>query len=196
MKIGEGRIIATTAAGLILALVLAGGCASPGPIAARNSKFGALRTSVAHLEHENLQLKRELADLQVENRKATDRLVQADAEKDDLATRLDDARRAIRGEGETSLADTSPPASPLPERRREGSRTSPAGRASRPNRKPPFARIPNRIEDEQAPANPEDEPEPNPSSYRPSRRGELGPTSRLDRPSRWLPVGERERAMR
>ncbi len=194
MKIGEGRIIATTAAGLILAF--ATGCTAPGPIASRNSRMGALRTSAAHLENENLQLKRELADLQVENRKAGDRLVQADAEKDDLATRLDDARRAIRGDGETSLADTSPPASPLPERRREGSRTSPAGRSSRPGRKPPFARIPNRIEDPQAPANPDDEPEdPSPLS-RPLRRGELGPTSRLDRPSRWLPVGERDRATR
>ena len=188
----RSRTTATTAVGLALALLA--GCTSPGPLASRKTMMGTLRTSVANLEHQNEQLKRELADAQVENRHATDKLVQAESSNDELATKLDDARKAIRGEGGTSLVDSGPGpvAEPVAPSRRQGTRTTPAGRSSRPGRRPPFARIPNRIEDAPALANPDDEPD----DTRSSRRDDLGPQSRNDRPSRWLPVGQSERALR
>ena len=185
MRTGPHRTIATTAT----ALALLSGCAElHNPLTARRSTQGTLRTSVAQLQHENEQLKREVADLQVDNRRVADKLDDAEQANGELAAKLDDARTALKGEGGSILADTSPPASSP---RRRGDRvTAPAGRSSRTPRRPPFARIPNRIED--APA---DEPADDPTA--PIRtREDLGPQSRLDGPARWLPVGPSEKAIR
>jgi septal ring factor EnvC (AmiA/AmiB activator) len=182
MRSGPRRPIATTATALALACLF--GCTQTGPLTARRSTLGTLRTSVAQLQHENEQLKREVADLQVENRRVADKLDESEQTNGDLTARLDDAKAAIKGDG-SILADTAPPATSG--QRREGRHTAPAGRSSRTPRRPPFARIPSRIEDASADdADPPAEPP----------RDDLGPQSRLDGPVRWLPVGPGATAIR
>jgi len=183
MRTGPHRLIATTAA----ALALLSGCSQLGTLTARRPTAPALRTSLAQLQHDNEQLKREVADLQVENRRVADKLDDSEEANGDLTARLNDAKAAIKGDG-SILADTTPP--PTSPRRRDDRHTAPAGRSSRTPRRPPFARIPNRIED--APA--DDDPDADAPPAR--RREDLGPQSRRDGRSRWLPVDPSEKAIR
>ena len=184
MRTGPHRLIATTAT----ALALLSGCAETGGLLSRRPTTGALRTSLAQLQHDNEQLKREVADLQVENRRVAEKLDESEEANGDLTARLNDAKAAIKGDG-SILADTSPPAASS--RRRDDRQTTPAGRSSRTPRRPPFARIPNRIED--APADDLLEDSDAPPAR---RRADLGPQSRRDGPARWLPVDPGEKVIR
>ncbi len=116
--------------------------------------MGQLKTSLSHLEFENEQLKRQVAKIEQESRGLEDRLVQEQVDNGDLAARLDDARNLLRDRGldaDTRLG------SHRSERKSQGYTTSddddtgahtlPAAQSSRKRRKPPFARIPGRIED-------------------------------------------------
>jgi hypothetical protein len=163
------RIVVLAAAASLLF-----GCAQPGPLSARRTKVGTLTTSLSHLEYQNEQLRRETAQLKAENRQIEDQLAQVEALNGDLTARLDDARNVIsRGGGE-------PPGDPP--------QTLPAGRSSRTRRKPPFARIPGRI-DTLPPADPADDLPVDPFDPPSSRQSdEFGPQGRLEDRDRWLPV--------
>jgi hypothetical protein len=130
---------------------LCGGCAGQSRLLGSRTTVGSLRTSVSHLQHENDQLRRQVADLKSETRTLEDQLVQEEARNGDLAARLDDARHALRGhaaDGSSSSLDPEPDDPPQ--------RTRPAGRTTRKPRKPPFARIPGPGPVEQPP--PDDTP--------------------------------------
>jgi hypothetical protein len=114
---------------------------------------GQLKTSLSHLELENEQLKQKVAKIEQESRGLEDRLVQEQIDNGDLAARLDDARNLLRDRGVD--ADTR-----LGSHRSEGksqgypsfeddtgARTLPAAQSSRKRRKPPFAKIPGRVDD-------------------------------------------------
>jgi hypothetical protein len=148
------------------------GCAGTAPLLSSGTGVGTLKTSLSHLEFENQQLKREVASLKSENRKIEDRLVQEEAANGELTARLDDARNLL---GQRGLR---------PSDEGNGSsagRTLPAGRSNREPRRPPFARIPGRI-DAVPPANEEDMP------VEPRERDLFGPQSRLEKREPWLPV--------
>ena len=113
--------------------------------------MGQLKTSLSHLEFENEQLKSRTAKLEQESRSMEDRLVQEQISNGDLTARLDDARNLLRdrgiepdvklgsrrrGDGDDSAAEDDGPRS----------RTLPAGRATRPRRKPPFAQISGQVD--------------------------------------------------
>ena len=130
---------------LIVALAgLATGCQGTGPILSRQTTLGTLKTTVSQLEFKNDSLEKQVAELKSENRHFEDRLVQEQAETDDLATRLDntksllgqrgganDVRTGSRSRTEDDLSDDPPPAS--------------KARRSSGRRKPPAASIPGRI---------------------------------------------------
>jgi hypothetical protein len=93
-----------------------------------------LKTSVAHLEYENAQMKRDLAKLRRENHQVEERLVQQEQDNGELTARLDDARNRLRERGidPVERADAG----------NDGVRTLPAGQDGRKPRKRPVARIP------------------------------------------------------
>ncbi len=194
MTTGIQRWFATTTTAL---LVLAG-CAQPGPLTSRRTMVSQLKASVAQTQQDNDRLKREVADLQVENRQVADRLDEEEQDNGQLHARLDDARSALRSEG-SSLAEVSPPTSPAG--RRGSTRTVPASRSPR---RAPFARIPSRIEDSSMDDLEATEPSTRndlPSSRtrereREPNREDLGPQTRRDRTSQWLPVRSGDRALR
>jgi hypothetical protein len=132
---------------LVFALALAGvpwvgGCAGQSSLLSSRTNVGGLRTSVAHLQHENEQLRRQVADLKSETRNLEDQLVQEEARNGDLTARLDDARHALRSHG-TDDATSSLEAGPAD----PPQRTLPAGRSTKKRRKAPFAQIPGRVEE-------------------------------------------------
>jgi outer membrane murein-binding lipoprotein Lpp len=159
------------------------GCASQGPLLSRQTTLGTLKTSVSHLEYENEQLKRELAEAKTENQRITRRLDQEEAANGELTARLDDARNLISRQGTDSegLAGSTRPL-PGPEPADPRPTLTPAGR--RPN-KPPFAQIRGRID---IPPPPDEEPLEVPDAD--DRGAFLGPQGRPGRtaPSPWLPV--------
>jgi hypothetical protein len=171
-------------------LMLATGCTQTGPIGSHRMAIGSLKAGVSHLEFENEQLRRKVAQLETDNREIEHRLTQEEAENGDLVARLNDARNLLKNKG-YNVADGDPPAAhPRDEGPSQPSTTLPAGRSNRKPRKPPFARIPGRID-----AVPADEaPDPiggetlEPPSAHP--RDDLGPQSRLDDLDRWLPVAQ------
>jgi len=130
------------------------GCSGQNTFLTGGPTVGQLKTSLSHLEFENEQLKRSVAKIEQESRGLEDRLVQEQVDNGDLAARLDDARNLLRDRGVD--ADTR-----LGSHRSEGksqgysagdddeagARTLPAAQSSRKRRKPPFARIPGRLED-------------------------------------------------
>ena len=111
--------------------------------------MGSLRSSVSQLEIEKSKLRTELADLQADHRRLEDQLAQEEVANGEMAARLDDARVLLRGQGVEdgalagSARDNSYPIGDSP-------RTSPAGRSARPSRKPPFARIPGKLDQSSA----------------------------------------------
>jgi hypothetical protein len=164
--------------GLLATTSLLLGCTSPGPIQSRYTTIGTLKTSLSHLEFENQQLRSKVTTLESENRDIENRLVQEEALNGDLSARLDDARNAMAqhgydwggssSSGGTTRDDSSSP-------------TLPAGRSNRTPRKPPFARIPGRV-DSPPPADGYDE-------FRPSlpSNDAFGPQSLRD-DGQWLPI--------
>ncbi len=104
-----------------------------------------MKTSLAHLEFENAQMKRDVAKLRRENREMEDRLVQQEQDNGELAARLDDARNLMRDRG---LDPTERAASNNRDSSMDspgdggGVRTLPAGQSNRKRRRAPFARIP------------------------------------------------------
>jgi hypothetical protein len=108
-----------------------------------------MKTSLAHLEFENAQMKRDLAKVRRENRDIEERLVQQEQDNGELTARLDNARNLLRDQG-LEPAERSASA-------REGSddgggvKTVPAAQSTRKRRKQPFARIPGQF----SPADPE-----------------------------------------
>ncbi len=150
------------------------GCAQSGSMFGGRTKVGTLKTSVSHLEYQNEQMRKEIALLKSENRQIEDQMAQVEAHNGGLTARLDDARNVIRRSGDE------PQDAP--------SKTLPAGRSSRTRRKPPFARIPGRI-DPLPPGETADDlsvdPFHTPSSRKPD---EFGPQGRLEDRDRWLPI--------
>jgi hypothetical protein len=111
-----------------------------------------MKTSLSHLEFENVELKRSVAKLQQENRSMEDRLVQEQIDNGDLTARLDDARNLLRDRGiesDTRLGSRRPggkgSSSSLDDDDPSG-RTVPASRAERQRRKPPFAQISGQVD--------------------------------------------------
>lgn len=173
-----------------LALVLTAtgalaGCAQTGPILPRRTTLGSLKTSVSHLEYENEQLRREVAQLQSENRDIENRLVQEQAENGEISARLDDARYELsrRGLDFDAGRSASTPSSDGP-KQADPWVTRPAGRSNRKPRKPPFARIPGRIED----IPPADSDDPAFADPKRPDRDAFGPQGLLDDSSKWLPI--------
>lgn len=163
------------------------GCAGPGPIRDRLTSMGTLKTMVGQLQFENEKLRRETTELRAENVRVSDRLAQEEAQNAELATKVDQLRGFASRDAAEPFAESSP----------AGAKAVPAGRATSPGRKAPFARIPGR--NEPAPlldARPESIEEPPPSR---SRTNALGPESRrdpADDDSRWLPVARDPRPIK
>ncbi len=150
------------------------GCAQTSPMFGGRTKVGTLKTSVSHLEYQNEQMRREIAQLKSENRQIEDEMAQVEAHNGELTARLDDARNVISRDGDE------PPDGPP--------RTLPAGRSSRTRRKPPFARIPGRI-DAIPPVDSADNPPDDPFDSPSSRNSDsFGPQGRLEDRDRWLPI--------
>ncbi len=195
MRIGPTpqRMIQLTVSGLGLALVSLAGCSQPNSFLARNTTVGMLKSSLSHIEYENQQLRTKVTKLETENRTIENRLVEEENLNGDLSARLDDARdllsrqgtdwpqkgRAMSANSEPSGLDSSSPSE---------ARTLPAGRSTRKPRKPPFTRIPGRIDDGFSSGNGSEaaggDLERNSS---PAGDG-LGPQSWRDDDLRWMPI--------
>jgi hypothetical protein len=155
------------------ALPWLGGCAGQNSLLSSRTTVGSLRSRVSHLQYENEQLQKQVADLGSEKHRLEDELVQEEARSGDLAARLDDARHALRGRGDGTVSSEDSELSETPQR------ALPAGRSTRKKRKAPFAQIPSRSE----PFGPGDEPndsakgddDPGPQTW----RGDEG---------RWVPI--------
>ncbi|GAC1449583.1 MAG: hypothetical protein NVSMB9_33520 [Isosphaeraceae bacterium] len=172
---------------LICGLSILAGCSQSGPLLSRRTSVGTLKAGVSHLEFENQQLRRELAALKLENRKIEDRLVQEESVNGDLTARLDDARSLLRTRGLASNEETNP--NRLETLGPEPRNTVRAGRSNRKRRKPPFARIPGRI-DELPFSDASDDPGPRWNLPDEKTLDELDPQASLGRPSYWLPVAQ------
>jgi hypothetical protein len=111
-----------------------------------------MKTSLSHLEFENVELKRSFAKLQQENRSMEDRLVQEQIDNGDLTARLDDARNLLRDRGIASdirVGSRRPGGNGTGSSREDddaSGRTMPASRAERQRRKPPFAQISGQVD--------------------------------------------------
>ena len=140
-----------TSASVCAVLSVIAGCSGQSNFLTGGPTVGQLKTSLSHLEFENEQLKSRTAKLEQESRSMEDRLVQEQISNGDLTARLDDARNLLRdrgiepgvklgsrrrGDGDDSAAEDD---GPRP-------RTLPAGRATRPRRKPPFAQISGQVD--------------------------------------------------
>src|SRR5262245_606340 len=174
----------TTGHALKLALLLAGsavlsGCSEMGTTIPRRTTVGTLRSSLSHLEFENEQLRREVAQLKTDARDVEDRLVQEESENGTLKAKLDDARHLLSQRGYDFGGE---PSSSLS--RGDSASTIPAGQSSRKRRKPPFTRIPGRIE----PVDPSDDEH----TLMPKSRDGDDVSSRnlFGEPERWLPIAQ------
>jgi outer membrane murein-binding lipoprotein Lpp len=177
---------ASLVAGLLASATLAG-CSQSGSFLSQRTSVGSLKTSVAHLEFENQQLRREVATLKDENRDIENRLVQEESANGDLTARLDDARTLLGRRGLDGGAESSD--SLLDPAGGAAHKTLPAGQSNRKRRKTPFAQIPGRIDvlpptDTDAPSG------STPGWGKPTGPSgdDLGPTSQNDRSPLWLPV--------
>lgn len=174
---------------LLATTAMVAGCAQTGNGLPGRSSFGTLKTSVSHLEHENEQLRKEVAKLRTDNREIEDRLVQEEADNGDLRARLDDARHLLGQKGyDVGTESASSRAMNGPGDSSGGATTLPAGQSSRRRRKAPFTQIPGRIE-VAPPADPaDDDPLFNPP--KPAPRDEFGPQGRRDDKDLWLPIAQ------
>jgi|GEM_PF-3122153 len=166
---------------------LLAGCAQTDHVFPRQTTLGSLKTSVSQLEYRNEQLRTEVAQLKDQNREIEDQLVQEQADNGDLKARLDNARYELSKHGIDS-EDGQASASRRSNEDSDQPVTIPAGRSTRKKRKPPFAQIPNRVEE--APAAEEEERTPPPNRIR--SRDEFGPQGNnlLDDPGHWLPIAK------
>jgi hypothetical protein len=132
---------------LIATLCVVTGCSGQSGFLTGGPTVGQMKMSLSHLEYENVELKRSVAKLQRENRSMEDRLVQEQIDNGDLTARLDDARNLLRDRGidsDVRLGSRRPGGARSGSPREDddpADRTSPASRAERPRRKPPFAQI-------------------------------------------------------
>src|SRR5262249_50463794 len=125
-----------------------GGCSGRASFLSGGPTAAQLKTSLSHLEYENAQLSRTVAQLQRESRALEDRLAQEEIDNGELTARPDDARNLLRDRGlnredrvrsrRDELRDSSPDGS--------GVRALPAGQPARRRRKPPFVQIPSQNE--------------------------------------------------
>ena len=170
------RIRTIAKAGLLAAsgACLVAGCANPGPIAARQNTVGSLKTSVSQLQYDNINLRKQLADIRSEATRAESKLVQAE---DEIQRRDGGVASITRSSSKYANSDTGPVSAdddiPPPVQ-------SPVHR-SRGGRKPPAAQIP-RIIPRAA--------DPGPGQIiHDQGTYDLGPqASRFIDDSRWLPV--------
>lgn len=120
--------------------MLASGCAGTGSnsnsLLSGPATVGSLKTTLSNMEYENRQLKSEVAKLDANNRDIENELLQEKSANGELSARLDDARTLLsqRGLGDGAGLDSGT------------TRTRPAGQSNKTPRKPPFAKIPGRIE--------------------------------------------------
>lgn len=171
----------------LLGLVLASGCAQPGPLSTRGPRFGAMKATVSQLEFERQALRRDLASREQEVRRLEDRLAQSEASNGDLAARIDDLKALVAqgggsvegpgfGAGDRLGADDGP------------GRITPARRGSRPPRKIPVTQIPGSFEvtpypEPDAPADGSSARDDDYDAY-----GDFGPQSSRQDAAPWLPV--------
>jgi len=144
-KTEAGKVpIMTIGRTLLTAVILStlGGCAQQGPIQSHLTTVRGLKASVSQLEFERNRLEKKVAELDAKNQEIGDRLVQEEADRDNLATRLDNARGELRRRG-VELGDASDASD---DEDRGPSKTLPAANSPRKKRKTPVARIPARIE--------------------------------------------------
>jgi hypothetical protein len=160
------------------------GCSPSAPLVSRRTTVGTLEASVSHLEYENDQLRREVAQLKSQNREIEDQLVQEEAINGELSAKLDNAENQLGGRG--VVRDDRP----RPSRSGRDAQTLPAGQSNRRRRKAPFAQIPGRIDDlptgEPARGGPGELWDPAPDD----RRDVFGPQSWREDPLRWLPIAQ------
>jgi hypothetical protein len=124
-------------------LAMLSGCSGRSSFLSGGPTVGQMKTSLAHLEYDNAQMKREVAKLRRENRAMEDRLVQEEQDSGELAARLDDARNLLRDRGvdPAARADAGRGGFQDDPEGAGGARTLPAGQTTRKRRKPPVARI-------------------------------------------------------
>ena len=189
MSIGRPRSFAI----MLVCAGLAGGCAEPRPFLGRHTTIGTLKASVSQLEFEKHQLQRDVANLKVQNRRMEQQLSQEEAARDELVTRLDDARVLLKSRGYDIDAPSGTASSGAEPDPFEQPITKPAADAPRTRRRAPFARIPGHIEPAPSTNGQESEEDDALDPPPPSRsRDPYGPQSRLDRSgSRWQRVAER-----
>jgi len=143
---------------------------------------GQLKTSLSRLEYENDQLKTQVARLKEESRSMEERLVQEQIHTGTLTAKLDDARNALRDDGQ-SVDDF--PSQP---------RTLPAGRRTSKPRKPPTAQISSEDLDDDPPPLIIDDEKGRSRSNRPkprsSRAGDDSVSMAVEDDNlNWVPVG-------
>jgi hypothetical protein len=172
-----------TALTLAVAALLTG-CSQPGAPFPRRRSVGSLKTSLSHLEFENQQLRREVAQLKTDSRDVEDRLVQEETENGTLKAKLDDARHLLSQRG-YDFGGEQPSALGRGGDRSDSPNTVPAGQSTRKRRKPPFTRIPGRIE-AVPPADPDDDEHV--IAPRTRARDDLGAQDVVNDPDHWLPI--------
>ena len=131
------RTFATTSLLAGLGVWLAPGCANPGPIAARQNTIGSLKTSVSQLEYDNINLRKQLADLRTETTRAENKLVQAE---DEIQRRESSVAAISRSSSYSTPSSTIYDSDDIPPPVQ-----SPVHR-SRGGRKPPAAQLPRIID--------------------------------------------------
>jgi outer membrane murein-binding lipoprotein Lpp len=169
-----GRHALPTAALSLALACLVAGCESPGPLLSRQTTLGSLKTSVSQLEFQNEQLQKQVASLKQDNRRLDDRLAQEQAEADDLADRLSNAKSLLGSQSqEFRTGSRSKPGAG------EDLEEAPPSRVRRSNsrRQPPTVTIPGRME----PARPPGDDDVGMSDPPPAR-------TRKPYDERWLPV--------
>ena len=133
-------------------MIVATGCSGQSGFLTGGPTVGQMKTSLSHLEYENVELKKSVAKLQQKNRSMEDRLVQEQIDNGDLTARLDDARNLLRNRGiepDVRLGSRRPAGNDTGSAREEddaSARSLPATRADRPRRKAPFAQISGQVD--------------------------------------------------
>lgn len=192
MRIGPRSKTVILWAGAGLGLCWLSGCAQSGSnfVLPRRTSMGTLKASLSHLEFENQQLRREVAQLKTISRDVEDRLVQEETQNGELRATLDDARHLLSQRG---FDFDGRPASTLgaPAEEDDRNRMIPAGQSNRKRRRAPFTQIPGRLEPipRAEPDDSDDQREFDPASATRNDSG-LGPQSRRDEPERWLPIAQ------
>ncbi|WP_422926196.1 hypothetical protein [Singulisphaera sp. PoT] len=184
MLTGHARKIAP----FLIATGVLSGCAQTDSLFPRQAMLGSLKTSVSQLEFRNESLRTEVAQLKEQNREIEDQLVQEQSDNGDLKARLDNARYELSKHGidaEDIRTKTSRRSADDP----DSATTIPAGQSSRKKRKPPFAQIPNRIEEPIDLDEDEEIPPPRPR-MRPKSESSGHTDTRFDDPGKWLPVAK------